>query len=499
LPENCILFAFEIEKMPGWPIYYKDQLVLGNVESNVAICTLWTRKEFIAKAIDMNKVAVIGNLYTVDGINYLIKNVLANPIIRYIILIGEDLMSSGESFIEFMLNGIDENYKIRNAQAYISKSIPRHFIEAFRNGVKIIDMRREPLEKLGKLVDSLFSEKLSPFADPVVITDSIESAESASAEFAGFRVYGSTLADAWLKLLDAVMKFGEIKESDYKIKQRELLDVVAVVEKPDKDELPEFLGISREQLEDYVNTFFSPSKPKGVEYTYGERLFAYPLSKKTSDKARNEFARIVDQISLAEEKLRSSPFTRRSVAVTWNVRQDISSENPPCLVSVMFNIKFGKLYLTAQFRSHDIYGAWFLNAYALAKLQSKVAKDLGVGIGKLIIFSVSAHVYENNWQKAKRIIEENYLGKESPFLQDPLGYFVIEIDRQRNVIVVRHKLNDGRDSGYIFEGTSAERLYKKVLHEQLVSVMEHAAYLGKELERAEQALKSGKEFVQDSA
>ena len=316
MPENCILFAFEIEKMPGWPIYYKDQLVLGNVESNVAICTLWTRKEFIAKAIDMNKVAVIGNLYTVDGINYLIKNVLANPIIRYIILIGEDLMSSGESFIEFMLNGIDENYKIRNAQAYISKSIPRHFIEAFRNGVKIIDMRREPLEKLGKLVDSLFSEKLSPFADPVVITDSIESAESASAEFAGFRVYGSTLADAWLKLLDAVMKFGEIKESDYKIKQRELLDVVAVVEKPDKDELPEFLGISREQLEDYVNTFFSPSKPKGVEYTYGERLFAYPLSKKTSDKARNEFARIVDQISLAEEKLRSSPFTRRSVAVT---------------------------------------------------------------------------------------------------------------------------------------------------------------------------------------
>ena len=67
------------------------------------------------------------------------------------------------------------------------------------------------------------------------------------------------------------------------------------------------------------------------------------------------------------------------------------------------------------------------------------------------------------------------------------------------MIVVRHKLNDGRDSGYLFEGTSAERLYKKVLHEQLVSVMEHAAYLGKELERAEQALKSGKEFVQDSA
>jgi tetrahydromethanopterin S-methyltransferase subunit A len=36
-----------------------------------------------------------------------------------------------------------------------------------------------------------------------------------------------------------------------------------------------------------------------------------------------------------------------------------------------------------------------------------------------------------------------------------------------------------------------------ILHEGLVSRAEHAAYLGKELARAEEALKSGREYIQE--
>ncbi|MEM3426463.1 MAG: DUF4346 domain-containing protein, partial [Thermoproteota archaeon] len=42
-------------------------------------------------------------------------------------------------------------------------------------------------------------------------------------------------------------------------------------------------------------------------------------------------------------------------------------------------------------------------------------------------------------------------------------------------------------------------LYRRILNENLVSRLDHAAYLGKELTRAEIALREGKPYVQDKA
>ena len=65
-------------------------------------------------------------------------------------------------------------------------------------------------------------------------------------------------------------------------------------------------------------------------------------------------------------------------------------------------------------------------------------------------------------------------------------------------IVVQHHLPDGRKSEFVFRGKNSTKLYRKILHENLVSRTDHAAYLGMELSRAEAALKENKEFVQDS-
>ncbi|MGC8547896.1 MAG: thymidylate synthase [Candidatus Micrarchaeia archaeon] len=481
-----------------WPVFYKDQLILGNRSSNIAVCTLWTRKDIVEKYVDKQKVSIIGNLYTVDGISYLIRNVLANPRIRYLILVGEDLMKSGEALVSFMQYGIDDNYKIKGKEAYIHSSIPANHLAAFRNGVKLVDMRGKPLSELGNEIDRLYAAKLEPFAEPVVIKEDDKPVSDTFAIDAGFKVSGDTLAETWLNALDIVMKFGETKESEYKIRQKEILDLVSVIN-GDESEIPEYVGISRQDLDVYVNSFFSPEKPAGVDYSYGERLFSYLVDEQTSTKANSEFSRLIDQVKAAEDKLKKAPFTRRAIAVTWNVKQDISSENPPCLINILFNVKFGALYMTAEFRSHDIFGAWFLNAYALRQLQKKAASELGLKLGKLVIVSISAHVYENNWQKAREILTKNLSGKGMRFIPDPLGYFIITLDKQKGKIVIRHKLNDGRDSGYVFEGINAEVLYKRVIAEHLISRLEHAAYIGRELYRAELALKSNSEYVQDVA
>lgn len=105
---------------------------------------------------------------------------------------------------------------------------------------------------------------------------------------------------------------------------------------------------------------------------------------------------------------------------------------------------------------------------------------------------------------------------------DPAGYFVITLDREAALICARHYANtiDARglaidpDTGkpipargatkreptQTFTGRTAKELCIKIFEESQpcpVSLMDHAAYLGREFMRAEQALVSNQEYVQD--
>jgi len=35
----------------GWPVFFRDSLKVGNPESSVGICTLWTRKEEVFSSV----------------------------------------------------------------------------------------------------------------------------------------------------------------------------------------------------------------------------------------------------------------------------------------------------------------------------------------------------------------------------------------------------------------------------------------------------------------
>lgn len=51
----------------------------------------------------------------------------------------------------------------------------------------------------------------------------------------------------------------------------------------------------------------------------------------------------------------------------------------------------------------------------------------------------------------------------------------------------------------VIEGGSAPELYTLAIDRGLISRLDHAAYLGRELARAEYILRSGEPFVQDAA
>ena len=65
--------------MKDWPIYFKERLHLINPEQGfIGVATCWTPKEKIASLMP-DKVAVVGQLYTKGGIEYIIRNLWANP------------------------------------------------------------------------------------------------------------------------------------------------------------------------------------------------------------------------------------------------------------------------------------------------------------------------------------------------------------------------------------------------------------------------------------
>lgn len=83
-------------------------------------------------------------------------------------------------------------------------------------------------------------------------------------------------------------------------------------------------------------------------------------------------------------------------------------------------------------------------------------------------------------------------------IPDPAGYFVLYVDRPRHRLSLEHYRNEGLlDS--VVEGATAAEVYTPAIEHGFVSRLDHAAYLGRELARAEWALRAGEPYVQDGA
>jgi dihydropteroate synthase len=105
---------------------------------------------------------------------------------------------------------------------------------------------------------------------------------------------------------------------------------------------------------------------------------------------------------------------------------------------------------------------------------------------------------------------------------DPEGYFIIYVDRQANLICAKHYTNIINEKGLaldpqtgevipvkgkvertvntFYSARTAKELCIKIFEEvesPLVTKLDHAAYLGREFLRAEIALITGEEYIQD--
>lgn len=126
----------------------------------------------------------------------------------------------------------------------------------------------------------------------------------------------------------------------------------------------------------------------------------------------------------------------------------------------------------------------------VSKLRSTFPKDLGLD---LLILKEKRKVfdpYDKNIARTAEIVRASAKGK---FRLDPKGTFKIFIEKSEIVAV----LYDKKIPKVVIRGKNAEEISNEILKRGLVSRIEHAAYLGRELQKAEVALKTGRSYLQE--
>jgi tetrahydromethanopterin S-methyltransferase subunit A len=81
---------------------------------------------------------------------------------------------------------------------------------------------------------------------------------------------------------------------------------------------------------------------------------------------------------------------------------------------------------------------------------------------------------------------------------DKAGFFIVFPQASTGLIICEHYENNGR-LVHVIEGREAAVIAATLIHEGLVTQLDHAAYLGRELTKAEMALKTGAQYEQDAA
>jgi thymidylate synthase len=122
--------------------------------------------------------------------------------------------------------------------------------------------------------------------------------------------------------------------------------------------------------------------------------------------------RYAHQLPFVLEELKRDKYTRRAVMSIRDFGVDSTNEHPACLQSIQFFIRphhetgADALDMHVLFRSNDLPEAFYFNAFALIRLQEKVAGELGIGVGTYAHRSNSMHVYEKNYPMFESFVKK---------------------------------------------------------------------------------------------
>jgi thymidylate synthase len=465
-------------------VVQQNLLRTGDLSRSVAVCALW---KDLSRALDgqpLDSVSLVGNLFTSRGISLMLRTLWLVPRIRTLVVWGPDTTHTGSLLFRLWEEGLQGDHNIAGSDVRLDAALPHEAVDHLRRHVRLVDLRSlRDFGSVARAVQEL--PELPPHAEPRLFSISaVLQPVTLPSLGVGYHVEAQFLVRAWLKALHLVMQFGTVKPSEHRLSQKEILGLTTVVrrETPGTLRLPSFMPVTAQQVEDYVPLVVEDARPEGMAYTYGHRLRSY-------------FRR--DQVEEMHDRLRRAWYTRRANAVLWDSANDPDGDNPPCITQVVANVVERRLFLTYVVRSQEMFEGWPLNTAAMLELQRRLAEKQGMEAGPLASFTVSAHLYEDRWPEAERILAEHYRPAVQAFDADPRGNFLIRFEEGRYVAELLSPAGDQ----VIWHGENEEayQLGQEIVHLGLASLPEHLLYLGWQLREAAQHAAEGRAYIQGRA
>lgn len=533
----------------GWPVAVRDRIGFPHAsellvtDANVAVTFLWTMRDTILPKLIKENLALATNFYTPSGLQGMVRNILGNPFIRYVILLGEEYSSkaktekiseltSANAIRAFFEKGMNIDRKIDGFESSVKfdKNIPSELIEKIRKNVELIDLNKrmlnssldEKINEANKLIQIL--EKKEPFLNEPHTFDYEKTSESFPYEKGPIIVHGKTIPECWIKMIHNIYRYGRMNlmnaNTDRWIK--EINNMTVVIEDSQNMDLslnPFLVPLTKEKIESYKNEILSPILPEGKAYTYGNKLRAYHHSSSkeiielvnfdgykdyefgqgpwldVNVNYKGEFCEI-DQLNDMIDVLKRDPYSKACVALTWHPADELmrKHKSSPCLIFLQAMVQDDRLNLTVFFRSHDMTQGWPENTYGCAAIQKYIADAIGYESGLLTMISGSAQIYNNYYSQVEEMLEK-YSGQINS-CTDARGNFLIKLENGEIKVTLTHPETGIEIEEY--SGRTALELKDKITNKVYSLQTAHAIDIGTELSKAEYCLKNNLDYEQDT-
>lgn len=486
----------------GWPCVVPDKVYVGNQESSVAVCTLWKPLNEFCREVSqkiLGRICIVGQLRDPSGLGYMVRNILANPRIRYLVICGHDavLEDKAESKDRLSTKNLlelffDQKTSLEIISRYID-GIPTEDVLSLVRNIKLIDLYQKEINQVNSGIKAaLINGKNDFWAIPKFFPIKQANKNQIPA-LRGSTIVADTVVDGYVLLLKNLFNYGVFQERK-KYPEGTLcgFSIKVIIKKED----PENLFFDEEHLppgcnKGYLERQYFPQVvgckiPKGEEYSYGSLL-----------------AGQIDRIIAFLAKDKNS---KDAVASLWN--PDHIHGNPPCFVFAQALILENQLHFICNMRSHNIIKCWAENTFAFRKLQGVIYERLkrkygDLELGDLIVHSISAQINLNTQQIkiAESILRDRFKnGRKLGYKAVRRKYFSRDVVNCYITVENNNIVLYLRGQGKIFREYRAPtaRAMKDIIHlDGLDFLSDHAMYIGITLAEAEVSLKLDLPFEQD--
>ena len=508
-------------------LYFDDKLLKVNPHGVIGVVTLWSKPDYVMErfrqaGVDLDPatspIAVFGTLYG-NGLRELLRNLLYNPQIQVLLICGHDRSGSQNELLSFFKRGLEP----------VDSSLTRY--RSIQGIEEVVTCR---IQGTGRLIDSLIQP--SAFDPPprlIILGDPKEEKTLADIKDffnnynlqpskdrirsevplpeveiqffpsnpCGHQLIKETPLEAWIDIIFLITQYGRrvtLKKGD----RLELQNLKVVVENPVRDDKRKLLGFNFDpsKLKKYQSEIIQSQidrelklRPKKASFKGQTKLPSFKTLRPDEaynygDRLREHFK--IDGLQRFVSRLKKDPEDRKCYFTLWDNSEDLKNRsNQPCFVSLFFRKFQGKLTLTATFRTHNALDGWLLNLYGLMAIQKWVSNRVKITPGPITVVSHSISIDPRELDRALTVV-----GKRKWKMHlDPMGYFRVTLDGGE--IIVEHRAEDVTLKEY--RGRTAVSLQHQIARDVAISDINHAMYLGRQLAKAEMALKDGREFVQD--